>query len=145
MIQRISQQIQPIRNLSIDDLLRECEIEIFFDERMNNKKNDAFLDTSQGKKTLFIKTDLEKNYENFVILHEVGHFLLHYDGTRSFSFYLSRYKWRLENEANMFAFLFLLKDEDIEDQNIINIAIHKGIPEQIAIKSYESLVSSVIM
>ena len=71
MIQRISQQIQPIRNLSIDDLLRECEIEIFFDERMNNKKNDTFLDTSQGKKTLFIKTDLEKNYENFVILHEV--------------------------------------------------------------------------
>lgn len=55
MIQRISQQIQPIRNLSIDDLLRECEIEIFFDERMNNKKNDAFLDTSQGKKLFLSK------------------------------------------------------------------------------------------
>ncbi len=139
MIDRVYQQVQSTKNYCIDDLLSILNIEVFHDERMNNKKNDAFLDASDERNILFIKDNLNEDYERFVILHEIGHLLLHYDGTRTFSFYLSRYKWRVESEANMFAFLYLLKDEDLEDQNILNIAIHKGIPEQIAIKAYESL------
>lgn len=139
-IEYITKQIESIQDICFSDLPSDLGIQIIPNEKMNNKKNDAYLDISEdGEKNLFIKTNLEKDYEKFIILHEIGHLLLHYNEGQTFSFYLSRYKWKLENEANMFAFLYLLKDEDLDGQNIINIATHKGIPEQIAQKAYDSL------
>ena len=139
-IETIAKQIQNIQHICFSDLTSELGITVVYDERMNNKKNDAYLDISKDcEKTMFIKTNLEENYEKFIILHEIGHLLLHYSEGQTFSFYLSRYKWRLENEANMFAFLYLLKDEEVEDANIVDLAVHKGIPQQIAQKAYDSL------
>ena len=40
----------------------------------------------------------------------------------------------------MFAALNLLKSEDIYDQNVIALLISKGVPEQIAVKVYDSLI-----
>ncbi|MEF9966885.1 MAG: hypothetical protein RR766_00110 [Longicatena sp.] len=49
----------------------------------------------------------------------------------------------LELEANIFAFFALTINESLANINIINIAIHKGVPEQIAIQVYD-LAQSVL-
>ena len=70
-------------------------------------------------------------YENFLIAHELGHYVLHYDENISFNFLRRVYKTRLEREANEFAIKLLMYEElhNIKDiENIEFIVKEKGIP-----------------
>lgn len=83
---------------------------------------------------IFLRNELNELYENFLIAHELGHYILHYDRDISFNFLRRVYKTRLEKEANRFACTLLLHNELNNIKNIENIEFivkEKGIPLKI--------------
>ena len=95
------------------------------------KTLDSRLMIVDSKGYIFVRSDLDCAYENFLIAHELGHYVLHYDENISFNFLRRVYKTRLEREANEFAIKLLMYEElhNIKDiENIEFIVKEKGIP-----------------
>ena len=67
------------------------------------KTLDSRLMIVDSKGYIFVRSDLDCAYENFLIAHELGHYVLHFDKDISFNFLRRVYKTRLEREANEFA------------------------------------------
>lgn len=120
----------------ISDLLSNYNITLFYDHQMNKTKMDSMLKILNNHSVIFMKTNLDAVYEIFLIYHEIGHFLLHYEHDMKYSFFLSRYKNRLEVEANTFACFCLLENEDCTDVNIIDLLINKGVPKKLALQFF---------
>lgn len=98
------------------------------------KTVDSRLMIIDAKGFIFLRNDLDIIYENFLIAHEIGHYILHYDENISFNFLRRVYKTRLEREANEFACALLLHDELKNIKTIDNtefIVKEKGIPLKI--------------
>lgn len=95
------------------------------------KTLDSRLMIVDSKGYIFVRNDLDCAYENFLIAHELGHYVLHFDKDISFNFLRRVYKTRLEREANEFAIRLLMFEElhNIKDiENIEFIVKEKGIP-----------------
>lgn len=82
----------------------------------------------EGIATIFVRPNTNEYYLDFLLAHELGHYVLHYDTNISFNFYYRVYKTRIEREANEFACDLLLSN--INDYNEY-IANEKGIPEKV--------------
>lgn len=134
-IEDILKTTQMIKSSNVYEVIKDYNLNVVYSEMLNNKKFDATLSGN----IILIKTDLMPEYERFVLFHELGHYLLHQESDAKFSFYLSKYKNRIENEANAFSFLCLTKDIDLTNMNIIKLSVQLGIPEKIAIKIYDYL------
>lgn len=94
------------------------------------KTLDSRLMIVDSKGYIFVRNDLDCAYENFLIAHELGHYVLHFDKDISFNFLRRVYKTRLEREANEFAVRLLMYEElhNIKDiENIEFIVKEKGI------------------
>lgn len=95
------------------------------------KTLDSRLMIVDSKGYIFVRSNLNCAYENFLIAHELGHYVLHFDKDISFNFLRRVYKTRLEREANEFACRLLMYEElhNIKDiENIEFIVKEKGIP-----------------
>lgn len=95
------------------------------------KTLDSRLMIVDSKGYIFVRSDLDCAYENFLIAHELGHYVLHFDKDISFNFLRRVYKTRLEREANEFAIRLLMYKElhNIKElENIEFIVKEKGIP-----------------
>lgn len=95
------------------------------------KTLDSRLMIVDSKGYIFVRSDLDCAYENFLIAHELGHYVLHHDENISFNFLRRVYKTRLEREANEFAIRLLMYKElhNIKElENIEFIVKEKGIP-----------------
>lgn len=95
------------------------------------KTLDSRLMIVDSKGYIFVRNDLDCAYENFLITHELGHYVLHFDKDISFNFLRRVYKTRLEREANEFAIRLLMYEElhNIKElENIEFIVKEKGIP-----------------
>lgn len=95
------------------------------------KTLDSRLIIVDSKGYIFVRSNLNCAYENFLIAHELGHYVLHFDKDISFNFLRRVYKTRLEREANEFACRLLMYEElhNIKDiENIEFIVKEKGIP-----------------
>lgn len=121
---------------SPDDLLIELGIKVIRDERMKEKDFDAFLVKIKKKFVIYIKPNLGKCYEDFILTHESAHTIWHAKQDM-YLFNQAQYTSKLETEANVFACLYLLKDDDLCDCNVIQILENKGVPYQIAVQFYE--------
>lgn len=98
------------------------------------KTLDSRIIVVNGIGYIFLRNELNELYENFLIAHELGHYILHYDIDISFNFLRRVYKTRLEKEANRFACTLLLHNELNNIKNIENIEFivkEKGIPLKI--------------
>lgn len=129
--------ISSFNTLNIDDMMNYLGIKLIYEETMNKNKMEAMLKIFNNHALIFIKTNLDETYRRFVLYHEIGHYLLHYEIDGHYSYYTSKYKNKLENQANDFACECLLYDEDIEDINIIDLLICKGVPLNIAVRYCE--------
>lgn len=136
-IDEIFSAVNQLNSTNIYELLYDMGLKVSYCDALNKRKLDATLSDN----IIPIKSNLEPEHEHFVLFHEYGHYLLHSNENRTFSFYLSKYKNKLENEANIFAFLCMMKDEYLYDVDVVSLAIHKGIPERIAISVYEHLIN----
>lgn len=138
MYKKIDEALQWVDSYEIDNLLHQFHIRLINAPEMNKNKMDSLLKIFDHESVIFIKTDLNEEYRKFILYHEIGHYLLHYQEGMKFTFYLSRYKSRLEMEANLFACSCLLNDVNYEDMNIIDYLTRQGVPYKIAIQFYES-------
>ncbi|MDL2276161.1 ImmA/IrrE family metallo-endopeptidase [Breznakia sp. OttesenSCG-928-G09] len=139
-IKHIESTLQNYHHFTLEELLAFYNISIL-EENTLPMNTDAML---INMNTLFMKKNLDISYQNFLILHELGHRILHYDQNISFNFSIRIKKNKLEREANTFACLFLLKDEEISNTNIINLLTTKGVPENIAFQFFDDLYSKGI-
>jgi len=84
-----------------------------------------------GVETVFIRNDLSKTYERFVLAHELGHAILHVEiQEAAFNLNLIN-KGKMERQANYFAFHLLdinPYDEDFENFTIEQIACALEVP-----------------
>lgn len=131
-----------VDNLPSDNIY-EClyyqNIQIIESEQLSKRKCDSAIISSENNTGIFIKPDIPEEYRQFLLWHEYGHYCLHYDPDMHFNFYLSRFKWKSEQEANTFAVLAILKNEDLESVSVINLLIRKGVPAEIADKVCDSI------
>lgn len=115
------------------ELLKELNIDITYDNDLAGNKDCRIFSCEDGN-CIFIKENLNPLYEQFLILHEIGHYLMHYDISTYFT-----PVGRIENEANMFACLWLIKNDIDSAQYYDQYLINCGVPINIAIKFQDTL------
>lgn len=115
---------------SVKEIADHLDISIQYQD-FKAKTLDSRLMIVDSKGYIFVRNDLDCAYENFLIAHELGHYVLHFDKDISFNFLRRVYKTRLEREANEFAIRLLMYEElhNIKElENIEFIVKEKGIP-----------------
>ena len=118
------------KTLNVKEIADHLDISIQYQD-FKAKTLDSRLMIVDSKGYIFVRSDLDCAYENFLIAHELGHYVLHFDKDISFNFLRRVYKTRLEREANEFACRLLMYEElhNIKDiENIEFIVKEKGIP-----------------
>jgi len=127
---KVKDLIKKYNTSNIKELVDHLDISIEYQD-FKAKTLDSRLMIVDSKGYIFVRSDLDCAYENFLIAHELGHYVLHYDENISFNFLRRVYKTRLEREANEFAIRLLMFEElhNIKDiENIEFIVKEKGIP-----------------
>lgn len=127
---KVKDLIKKYNTSNIKELVDHLDISIEYQD-FKAKTLDSRLMIVDSKGYIFVRSDLDCAYENFLIAHELGHYVLHYDENISFNFLRRVYKTRLEREANEFAIRLLMYKElhNIKElENIEFIVKEKGIP-----------------
>ena len=127
---KVKDLIKKYNTSNIKELVDHLDISIEHQD-FKAKTLDSRLMIVDSQGYIFVRSDLDCAYENFLIAHELGHYVLHFDENISFNFLRRVYKTRLEREANEFAIRLLMYEElhNIKDiENIEFIVKEKGIP-----------------
>lgn len=127
---KVKDLIKKYNTSNIKELVDHLDISIEHQD-FKAKTLDSRLMIVDSKGYIFVRSDLDCAYENFLIAHELGHYVLHHDENISFNFLRRVYKTRLEREANEFAIRLLMYEElhNIKElENIEFIVKEKGIP-----------------
>lgn len=127
---KVKDLIKKYNTSNIKELVDHLDISIEHQD-FKAKTLDSRLMIVDSKGYIFVRSDLDCAYENFLIAPELGHYVLHFDENISFNFLRRVYKTRLEREANEFAIRLLMYEElhNIKDiENIEFIVKEKGIP-----------------
>jgi Zn-dependent peptidase ImmA (M78 family) len=130
---KVKDLIKKYNTSNIKEFVDHLDISIEYQD-FKAKTLDSRLMIVDSKGYIFVRSDLDYAYENFLIAHELGHYVLHFDKDISFNFIRRVYKTRLEREANEFAIRLLMFEElhNIKDiENIEFIVKEKGIPLKI--------------
>lgn len=130
---KVKDLIKKYNTSNIKELVDHLDISIEYQD-FKAKTLDSRLMIVDSKGYIFVRSDLDCAYENFLIAHELGHYVLHHDENISFNFLRRVYKTRLEREANEFAIRLLMYKElhNIKElENIEFIVKEKGIPLKI--------------
>ena len=102
---------------NIKEICDYLDIEIAYTE-FKAKTLESRLMIVDGNGYIFVRPNLDERYENFLIAHELGHYILHYDKNINFNFLKRIYKTRLEKEANEFAIRLLTYDINLKDYKL---------------------------
>ena len=127
---KVKDLIKKYNTSNIKELVDHLDISIEYQD-FKAKTLDSRLMIVDSKGYIFVRSDLDCAYENFLIAHELGHYVLHHDENISFNFLRRVYKTRLVREANEFAIRLLMYKElhNIKElENIEFIVKEKGIP-----------------
>ena len=139
---KIKDLIKKYNTSNVKELVDHLDISIEY-QNFKAKTLDSRLIIHNSQGFIFIRNDLDYSYENFLIAHELGHYILHYDENISFNFLRRVYKTRLEREANEFAIRLLMYEElhNIKElENIEFIVKEKGIPLKVRYSLNEKII-----
>lgn len=143
---KVKDLIKKYNTSNIKELVDHLDISIEYqDFKAKTLDSRLIIHNSQG--FIFIRNDLDCAYEFFLIAHELGHYVLHFDKDISFNFLRRVYKTRLEREANEFAIRLLMYEElhNIKDiENIEFIVKEKGIPLKVWYSLNEKISEEVL-
>ena len=143
---KVKDLIKKYNTSNIKELVDHLDISIEYQD-FKAKTLDSRLMIVDSKGYIFVRSDLDCAYENFLIAHELGHYVLHYDENISFNFLRRVYKTRLEREANEFAIRLLMYEElhNIKElENIEFIVKEKGIPLKVWYSLNEKISEEVL-
>ena len=143
---KFAEILQLVKNLESDDiyeLLNNRGVVIEHrPELFTCSKSDARIITSVlGNTCIFLRLRSGENpqYENYILWHELGHYILHYHPTLKMNYRLTTYRELLEQEANLFAVFGVLVGEDLTDTHGIDAAIRHGVPPLVAADIFKLL------
>lgn len=136
MIQeKIKEQLNKVLQTGLEDMIKEHGITITY---CGHLQAPAYLLMTGGKATIIMRNDLTPQEHHFVLLHEIGHYLLDYEnGTYSFNAQFSTNKSELH--ANLFACLYLIEQMEYLEESIIDYLKRCGCPSKIASNIYDYL------
>ncbi len=122
---------------SVPEILKDENILLRYDAIMNNGPTDGRLLISSYSKKIFLKSNLPPPREQFVILHELGHYFLEY---KNDILHLGKTELsgRMEWQATLFAALYLLKNKE-PGLSIIDYLQLNGCPTNTACRVYDYL------
>lgn len=129
---KIKDALKEMEGYNIKEFLLEHNIRVYSTLQLENGE-DGFLCNDK----IIVRKHLPRNYRKFVVLHEIGHFIMHSNDSLAFSYTQLGHRNKLEVEANMFACLKLLENDILEEVNVVSSLLNKGVPEQIAFKFIE--------
>jgi len=127
---QLNDLLNEFKTLNVKEIADLLNISIQYQD-FKAKTLDSRLMIVDSKGYIFVRSDLDCAYEHFLIAHELGHYVLHFDKDISFNFLRRVYKTRLEREANEFACRLLMYEELHNIKGIENIEFivkEKGIP-----------------
>lgn len=139
---QLNDLLNEFKTLNVKEIADLLNISIQYQD-FKAKTLDSRLMIVDSKGYIFVRSDLDCAYENFLIAHELGHYVLHFDKDISFNFLRRVYKTRLEREANEFAIKLLMYEElhNIKDiENIEFIVKEKGIPLKVWYSPNEKII-----
>ncbi|WP_320973832.1 ImmA/IrrE family metallo-endopeptidase [Dysgonomonas capnocytophagoides] len=125
------EKVELIKNLSVNQMVSVEGIDIIYDEALCYGR-DSRIDRGYGQVVIFIKPGLPDQHENFLLLHELGHYFLHMrTGISDIALQLRNTR-REENEANIFACLYLLDNQIHDNEYYDTYLCSVGVPVKIA-------------
>lgn len=122
---------ESLQDKSIYDALAELKIPVIIQSNFLDGKHDAAIISNKGDATIFIKPDLGLLYSEFLLWHELGHFLDSEFSTEEYRYNKSSKKSDEERTANTFAVVRLLGRYNPGDKDIISASREHGIPTEI--------------
>lgn len=131
----VKELISKYNTNDVHQLIDMLGINIYHKNFKNRKTESCLIKNYDDQFSIFLRPNLDYRYEEFLLAHELGHYILHYDEDVSFYFLKGIYENRLEREANKFACYLLLSDlnskvvESID--NFDFVVKEKGIPIEI--------------
>ena len=128
---KIMEKVDDLKNLSPKDLINSEGIDVIYDEALCYGR-DSRIDKGYGQVVIFINPGLPEQYEQFLLLHELGHFYLHMTTGISDAALQIRNIRREENEANIFACLYLLDNQIYDNEYHDTYLCSVGVPAKIA-------------
>lgn len=128
---KIMEKVADLNSLSIKDMIESEGIDVIYDEVLCYGR-DSRIDKGYGQVVIFVKPDLPEQYEKFLLLHELGHFHLHMTTGISDAALQIRNIRREENEANIFACLYLLDNQIYDSGYYDTYLCSVGVPSKIA-------------
>lgn len=119
IISRLLNKYQP---KDIRDLITLLGIKIIR-KKISNGAKGKFYRSLLGDEFIYISSDvLDEHEETFILAHELGHALLHRGVGVNYCFSSNVNTYRLEREANYFAFMLILSTANIDFLELNNLS-----------------------
>ena len=138
-IESIYEAVKKLKSNNIYELLDMFEIEINYNPLLIPHRRDSIIICEGSRCAVFMKPIADTNYREFLLWHELGHYILHYHPTLKMNYRLTTYRELLEQEANLFAVFGVLVGEDLTDTHGIDAAIRHGVPPLVAADIFKLL------
>lgn len=121
---QVYELVEAKKNLSLTEMLREECVDLVYDNDLSHG-NEAWSMVVDGVFMIYLQEDIIEVRERFLLLHELGHFFC---DNRS---PLSNRKCE-ESMANLFACLYLMKNQIWHDSYFYEYLLCNGCDKQIA-------------
>lgn len=133
IVSTIYRSIKALPSQNIYELLSHYNIEVHYEPLLiPYGRESMILSSDTGHTVIFLRPISDKNYAEFLLWHELAHYVLHYKPNMKMNYFLSTRWMEVEMQANLFATIGLLLNENMSGSDPVQIAISKGIPSPIA-------------
>ena len=132
-IRTINNAVQNLPGANIYELLDYFNIEVQYEPLLiTHRRESMIIISSSGKAVIFLRPTTDMKYAEFLLWHEIAHYVLHYKPNTRMNYYLSTRREETERQANIFAVLCLLRHDNLADQKPLDAAVAHGVPRLIA-------------
>lgn len=144
VVSTVYKSIKALPSHNIYELLSHYDIEVHYEPLLIAYGRESMILSSEtGHTVIFLRPTADKQYAEFLLWHELAHYVLHYRPNMRMNYFLSTRWMEVETQANLFATIALLLNENISSRDPVEIAIRKGIPYQIALDSIRRIMAWV--
>ncbi|MFV0598202.1 MAG: ImmA/IrrE family metallo-endopeptidase [Bacteroidales bacterium] len=132
MNNKIIKALKVMDGMNIKEFTKQEKLEVISTKDLDSNEDGCLIENK-----IFVRKNLERYYRRFVILHEIGHHIMHREDSLAFSYSFLGHRNKIEVEADNFACMKLLEDIDLENVDILDLLQRKGVPLKIAIRFIE--------
>ena len=131
-IESIYERVRNLKSSSIYELYEMLEIEIYYTPLLITHNRDSMILCTGTRKGVYIKPNSDQKYIEYLLWHELAHYILHYKPDLKMNYKLSSFREDTERQANLFAVFGMMQHIDLRDRDPIEVAVEIGIPRVVA-------------